>query len=243
MKFGGWWIERACGVEIAPIERTPSLADQVYDALCESIVSGRLQPSERLILEQLAQQFGVSLTPVRDASIRLARDGLATLTPSGRLQVAPMTTEYVNDVYDVRIALEGVAASHAAVRLTDDDLADLTSRFEKLSTSPSAESRDRLRLATRHLHHRIHEVSTNPILAHELQALKVHAEYILGYAFREFSVRYTVSLDEHLELLNALRTRDPEIARSAMEAHMRLVRDRIILLIESQEDTAEGLPA
>jgi len=226
-------------VATARIERAPSLADQVYDALCENIISGKLAPAERLIFEQLAQQFGVSLTPVRDASIRLARDGLATLTTSGRLQVASLTTEYVRHVYDVRIALEGVAASLAATQLTDDDLAEMTALFDRAQSSPASEARQQLRDATKALHRRIHDVLTNPILTRELQALKIHADYILGYAFREFGASYLVSLDEHLALLDALASRDPDVARTTMEVHMRLVRDRIIALIEEQGSQSE----
>lgn len=222
-------------MDATPIERPPSLADRVYDALCEHIVSGKLQPGERIVLEQLAQQFGVSLTPVRDASIRLVRDGLATLTPSGRMQVVPLTASYVNDVYDVRIALEGVAASHAASRIPDEILAELVRRFEKLTATPARAGRRELREANRLLHRIIHEVSTNPILSKELQSLRLHADYILGYVFREHDTRYDVSLEEHRELLNALVTRDPEMARAAMEVHMRRVRDRIVALLETQE--------
>lgn len=225
------------------IERAPSLADRVYEALCENIVTGKLRPADRLVFEQLAQEFGVSLTPVRDASIRLARDGLATLTSSGRLQVALLTPKYVNDVYDVRIALEGVAASLAATLLTTEDLAELAAMFDRLPKAPPAKAREKLREATRILHRRIHDVSTNPILSGELQALRIHADYILGYVFREFGTRYDVSLDEHLALLDALAARNPDEARTTMEVHMCLVRDRIVALIEEQGDAAWEEPA
>src|SRR5919206_5268671 len=107
------------------IQRGPSLAMQVHDALLEQITTGRLEPGERLIIERLADQLGVSQTPVREAVARLIQEGLTTEAANGRLQVISLTEQYVRDTFLVRSALEGLGTELAAPRLSEADLTAL----------------------------------------------------------------------------------------------------------------------
>jgi DNA-binding GntR family transcriptional regulator len=95
------------------IRRRPSLADQVYEALTDSISIGRLQPGERLVLDRLAEQLGVSQTPIREALARLMHDGIIEEAPHGKLRMISITPRYVSDAFLVRASLEGVAAELA----------------------------------------------------------------------------------------------------------------------------------
>lgn len=213
------------------VERSASLADRVYDKLCQSMVSGDLEPGERLIFERLAGDFGVSLTPVRDAAIRLARDGLASRTASGRLRVVPMTRQYITNVYAVRIRLEGLATALATPRMSDELLAELRGGFDQVNGTGQSSDQHELRAVAKLLHTGIHQAVDNPILIHELASLQVHADYILGYVFRRFGMVYRVSLTEHVAIVDALIARDPELAGKRMEEHMSQVLDRILELI------------
>ena len=91
-----------------------SLVDQAYEAILSAIADGRLQPNARLIQDELAETLGVSRQPVGQALQLLRRHGLVRDAPKRGLIVAPLDLEFVRNLFDVRLALEGIAARRAA---------------------------------------------------------------------------------------------------------------------------------
>jgi len=113
-----------------PVERT-SVADVVYVALRDAVVDGRLAPATRLGEKELATQFRVSRTPVREALRRLEQRRLVGVLPTGGYQVTDWDPSDVRDLYRVRSALERLVAGEAAVRASPDDLASLAREVER----------------------------------------------------------------------------------------------------------------
>ena len=97
------------------------LRDVVFENLRGAIVEGRLKPGERLMEVQLAEQLGVSRTPVREAIRKLELEGLVVMLPRKGAYVANMSLKDLIDVLEIRASLEGLAASLAAERITDED--------------------------------------------------------------------------------------------------------------------------
>ena len=162
------------------IQRGPSLAMQVHDALLEQIATGRLEPGERLVIERLADELGVSPTPVREAVARLVQEGLTTEAPNGRLQVVALTEEYVRDTFLVRSALEGLGAELAAPRISESDLAALQALMADI-TAALAEGDYEVYVRTdAGLHRLIVEAANNMVLSNELQSLQPHIDLIRG---------------------------------------------------------------
>lgn len=214
------------------ITRQPTLADQVYDLICEGIISGELESGERLILEQLAPRFGVSLTPVREAVIRLVQDGIVVVNQDGKPAVVPLTKQYVEEVFLVRGALEGVAAELAATRLTDRELDELRALLETGTAAVEVEDVRGYGDAGHELHRRIIEAARNATLTRELKTIHTQFMYIRNYSQRQFGEHLIPAQEEHWQIFQALADRDPLAAKHIMEQHIRQSGARIAELIE-----------
>ncbi len=219
------------------IARSSPLSHQVYAVLCERLVSGELQPGERIVLERVAEQLGVSPTPVREALNRLIQAGLITDGPGGRLQVVRLTPAYVTDTFFVRAALEGAAAELCASRITQEALAGLR---DALATGDDAVAQGRFDLYTRvdaYLHRTVCEVAGNAMLSQALRHLQLHVDLIRVYSRQHAGDHIRLSQQEHWTVVEALQSRDPQVARRAMETHIRSASRRIVELIdfEAQE--------
>lgn len=216
----------------AGIRRRPGLADQVYDALTSSIAAGKLRPGEHLIFDRLAEQLGVSATPVREAVARLIQEGIVQEGPHGKLYLIPITRRYVSDVFRVRASLEGLAAELAAERLDEADLAAI--RAELSATADALARGDHsLHIAVdARLHRLIRDAADNAVLARELQSIQLHTDYIRGFSQRHSGDHIRFSHQEHLDLVDALSRRSAGAARAAIEQHIRAASERIACLID-----------
>ena len=101
------------------------LRDVVFNTLRKAILKGELKPGERLMEIALAERLGVSRTPVREAMRKLELEGLVVMIPRRGAQVANITEKDLNDVLEVRIALENLSIENACARMTEEQLAEL----------------------------------------------------------------------------------------------------------------------
>ena len=111
------------------------LRDVVFENLREAILEGQLKPGQRLMEVQLAEQLGVSRTPVREAIRKLELEGLVVMLPRKGAYVANMSLKDVIDALEVRASLEGLSASLAAERISDIDLKKLKRIAEEFKES------------------------------------------------------------------------------------------------------------
>jgi len=184
------------------------------------ILSRQLRPGERLVQSDLAIQFGVSRTPIREALHRLASDGLVTLSPRRGATVAKFLLSDLEEIYSVRIALEGYAAYLAAQHVTAGELRKLDQLLAEMEQAFQEGDRGRLLEVNRKFDTSIYAASRQPRLC----ALIVkHIELADLYRRLYFSLdnlaAHTVA--EHREILAALKRRDPEeaerLSRVALE--------------------------
>ena len=98
------------------------LRDVVFNTLRQAILKGELKPGERLMEIALAERLGVSRTPIREAMRKLEQEGLVVMIPRRGAQVANITEKDLNDVLEVRIALENVAIEKACARMTEEEM-------------------------------------------------------------------------------------------------------------------------
>ena len=201
----------------------------LYERLRTAILNGRYRASTALVETALAQEYGVSRTPVREALRRLEHDGMVQRV--GRQLVVRVTTpEEVLEIYDCRIVLEGMAAEWAARQRTDYDLALLENAQEtmaQLSSSSPAEMS-----AINHVFHaRLWKASHNATLSDLLERLEVH---IRRYPEPTVSRpgRWESAVAEHAAILEAIRDRDAERAGRLSSAHMAAARDLRLKMIQ-----------
>jgi DNA-binding GntR family transcriptional regulator len=206
-------------------------AQAVYADLRGQILSGDLPPGTPLREIALAERFGVSRTPVREALRRLQQDRL--LAPGVRgMQVRSIEPHEVVQVYDMRVLLEAEAAGQAAHSRGDADLMRLEGLLarDRDLVDPDDATRTRTNLE---FHSAIWQATHNPVLLDLLDRLSIH----LVHAPRStLSVgdRWATALGEHAQLVAALRERDERAAREIAGRHMSTAREiRLALLREA----------
>ncbi len=188
-----------------------------YTLILEAIDAGVYRPGDRLVESELADQLGVSRTPVREALQRLETQ--AMLTRDGRsLIVASLDHNQLAELYAVRAELEGLAARLAARHATDEEIRVLRSMVGDdralLGGDPRALSR-----ANKRFHKQIHLASHNRFLVQQLDL--VHRGMAL-MATTSFAAegRDSVALEEHDQIVRAIAARDGEAACAALKAHI-----------------------
>lgn len=202
----------------APIQR-PSLVDSVYETLLEAIVSGQLAPGAELNSVLLAEQLEVSRTPVTEAIKLLAHDGVVEQLNHRRARVAKFSREELADIYEVRKVLESAAAEKAARRIDDSTLNEFCREGKQLKRS-----RGDIDWAAQALEFDIRFHDTLAAACGNARMQKEIAHYrLLVRAFCRATSDENIlmtALEEHLLILEALRSRRPAAARQAMAAHI-----------------------
>lgn len=189
-----------------------TVRDRVAAVLRERILSGELLRGTRLDLDELAREFRTSRTPIREALLALAQEGLTHVAPRSRATVVGLTPQDVRDNFTVMAVLTGLAADLAAQRMSDDELARITEIGTKLE--PAGET-DMARLNW--LFHR--EINLASHSAPLLTQLRMSGQLVPQTFFRVIPEQASCSRLEHKELLQALADRDSERAREVTERH------------------------
>lgn len=200
--------------------RNTTLVEWVRTQILEDIVQGRMQPGSVIQLASLADQYGVSRTPVREALSILERQGLVQAIAYKGYLVRPIEPDDVNDVFFMRRLLEGIGAERAATRISAEALARMRQQQPPIT--------DRMTLAYDDYSHNFHltivEAAGSPRLraAFENVYNDVRRLQYAGIG----TPRPDLIHREHGEILDALEARDPVRARKAMEDHIDQIRAR-----------------
>jgi DNA-binding GntR family transcriptional regulator len=194
------------------------LREEVRDHLMKEILDGHLAPGDRIVETRIAQQFGVSQAPVREALRDLELFGFVASSPFRGATVRQMSIEDHLQLYPIRAVLEGLAARYAAAHVTEAVLR----RLEKLmATMQSAAARgdERAQIAADFRFHRtIMETAGNWLLLQSWERMQLATTTFLTIARSHHSLQDIA--DRHAPLLEALRGRDPERAEREMRRHI-----------------------
>jgi len=197
-------------------------AATIYDVLRREVRTGALTPLTPVREVAVAERFGVSRTPVREALRRLEHDRILTSSARG-LVVRGVEADEVIATYNIRILLEGEAAAEAAWARTEADLLHLDAlldRDRELLDPPDA-----VRATTNdEFHLALWGATHNPVLVDLLQRLTVHLVRV-PHSTLSTDGRWEEALDEHADLVAAVRDREPDRARAAAAAHMTRARE------------------
>ncbi|QZY51142.1 GntR family transcriptional regulator [Leucobacter tenebrionis] len=208
----------------------PHDPDSLVRALRTEIVTGALEPGAPMREVALAERFGVSRTPIREALTKL--EGYGLVERDGRtLRVTAPDPERILNTYNVRIALEGEAAAEAAEHRQLSDLVELESLIARDRTLDRPSDAQRIE-TNLEFHAALWRAAHNPVLVELLERLQFH---LTNAPHSTLSVgdRWAESLDEHEAIVAAIDARDPERARQLASAHMSTARElRIRLLRE-----------
>lgn len=205
-----------------------SIGDDVYEQLVSDLIALRIPPGERMSVDALARQFGVSQTPVRAALIRLETEGLVVKKFNSGYSAAPLpSSARFRDVYFVRLLIEPEAAFLATRHMTADGLGRLRKLSEKMSRLVEGDTKanyGRFALLDGEFHALIARLSENEVIQETLERLYSHMNL---FRLRYHSAVAVEAVKEHLQIMQAMERGDAPGARRAMAAHITASRARM----------------
>jgi DNA-binding GntR family transcriptional regulator len=207
--------------QIAPVE-SANLNQRVYSNLREAIMSGKFQPGESLTLRGLAAALGVSIMPARDAVLRLSVE--RALESSGRgVRIPTLDLQRLEDVVRFRIALEGEAAALAAERATASEIAQMDQAAARTRKARDVGQMQKFLAANREFHFTVYRAAHSDLLQSMIETLwlQIGPHLALLVASSRGSDQSGVDLRAHDWLIAAIKRRDGEAARAALQADLK----------------------
>ncbi|MGI6597200.1 MAG: GntR family transcriptional regulator [bacterium] len=199
-----------------------SLRERLYETLKEDILLNKYEPGEELQIDKLAQEFGVSTTPIREALVRLEGDGLVVSIPNRGVQVAPISLDDVRNLYEVRRLLEPYVAKIAARYCEEGEVEALYEKLVHLIEGPTDLAAyinadlELHELMSQHLRNTLLKDILDQVDQHSIR-VRYLAESSAGGLRPEVVELVT---REHLKILDAIRKRDEEKAAAATLQHL-----------------------
>jgi len=212
-----------------PIEplRHQTLHERVYEALLGLIGAGVLAPGTPLDEQALAARLGVSRTPLRAAIARLAQEGLVVNLPYRGASVRRFTVAEIDGLYEVRAALEALAARKAAARMSADGLATIAALLDEGQAALAAGDVEAYGQADARFHRALAEVAGNPTLTETLDGLRRRIHLFRDLANRQPGLRERTAREREL-ILDALARRDGDGAAALLEQHIDHIRRTVL---------------
>jgi DNA-binding GntR family transcriptional regulator len=230
--------------EHTPAQPTDQV-ERVYRGIRDMIVDGRYRSGDHLTAETLANRFGVSRTPVREALRRLHSEGLVSILPNRGAHVAGWSSSDLDEVFGLRAVLESYAAELATTALTDDqidELSFLAGETLRLAVEKPEDFRERIAAANSRLHRIIITAAANRRLAAMIASV-VELPLIMRTLHFYHDEDLLRSAGHHRELVTAFRVRDPQWAGSVMRSHLRAAHHVMRSARSERAETERALPA
>ena len=215
----------AIGDKLRPVMMNFTLKDHTYDVLRAAILDMNIYEEGadlRLDERQIAEQLGISRTPIREALARLAQDGLVEIVPRKGVFVQRKTKDEILEMIVTWAALESMAARLATEKASDKDLRNLRKFALKHSVHAARAELEEYSEANIQFHQRILELSGCSLLKSTADGLFEHMHAVRRRTMREGD-RATRSVVDHMEIIEALEARDADLASTLVREHtMRL---------------------
>jgi DNA-binding GntR family transcriptional regulator len=215
-------------LNLAKVQSRPDFVDEVYKTLLDAISDGSLAPGTRITQEEIAEQLNVSRSPVLQALRLLKKDGLVQDAPGRGLLVATLDPDWIGNLYQVRGALDALAA-----RLAAQKKADIPAALIRQGRAAAAgEDVKAMVDADIAFHRAIYEASGNPLIVESAQLHWVHLRRVMGAVLR-YSPQRDSLWDEHEEMARAIRSGNAELARQMSERHAETARENLLQHLQS----------
>lgn len=203
------------------------LREIVYEQLKMEILTGKITPGTRMMEVDLAEDMGVSRTPIREAIRKLEKEGLVVIEPRRGAYVSDISFKDMVDTLVVREDLEALAASLAAERITPEEVEELTDLTNDYSDAIAEGDMEKIIQFDEAFHRRIVSLTGNQTL---IQLCETVQELALRfrYLYYEHFSQYENMPVEHKDIIDAIRSGDKETARSVSDAHVRKLKEFVM---------------
>jgi GntR family transcriptional regulator, rspAB operon transcriptional repressor len=200
------------------LSREP-MARQVTRALRQAIVSMKISPGEMLSEQDLAQRFGVSRSPVREALIKLSEAGLVRVLPQRGTQVVKISRSAVEDARFIREAVECAVVREAALKATPMMLAELNANLTRQRRAQRSTSSDDFMALDEEFHRLLAEAAGRPAAWRMIEDVKPQMDRVRYLDVKQATPRHLI-VAQHAEIVDAIKASDPAAAEKAMHQHL-----------------------
>jgi DNA-binding GntR family transcriptional regulator len=207
------------------LEPPNSISDQIYERIRQQILHGDIEPGERLMQNQVAENLRASRTPVREAFRRLEQDGLVERVPQGGVRVTHLDIEAIQEVFGIRNVLEAYAVELACGRITAEEigaLKQLVNQAGELLSSGEVGRETKIKRLfelNSQFHDTIYRASANSYLMGMINSLRFIVGRLRFLGLRADST-WSRAWDEHSQLIGLLEKKDKESAARLLKTHL-----------------------
>jgi DNA-binding GntR family transcriptional regulator len=225
------------GTKLSPskLDSYQPLREVVCETLRDAIRKGKLKPGERLMESQLAEDLGVSRTPVREAIRKLELEGYVIMMPRRGTYVANLSIRDVNEVFEIRTSLDSLASGLAAERITDEELERLQRLLVAIGGYIEENDMDKIVECDTEFHDLLYQASRNSRLVGIIFNLREQLTRFRSTSMA-FPGRLKATLEEHRRIVEAIAQGDGAEARAAAEYHMEKSEQTLLESMEAMKN-------
>jgi DNA-binding GntR family transcriptional regulator len=216
------------------VSKRKSLREEVYESLKKSILHGKLRGGQRLIEETLANQIGISRTPVREAFHKLERDDLVTRLPKGGFAVREFTKEDVEEIFGIRSALESYASYLASLHITLEKVSQLEKKVKELEDALEKRDDEKFIQLNTEFHDLIYKSCKSKKL---IEMINNFRDYFYRYrsALIHTEKGMNYSIEDHRRMLEAMKKKNPRLVERLVRNHLARGKELVIREINERK--------
>jgi len=226
-----------------PSHEAGMLNEQAYARLRDALLSGQIEPGTTLTLPQLAAQLGTSVMPVREAVTRLSAERAVVVLPKRGISVPLLDEEEADDIWSLRLQLEGEASARAARFVTPQELSNIRQRCQHLRQTGQLGDLHAVLIQNSQFQFAVYAAGRSPVLLQLIELLRLrsvpYCTAAVRVMLRERPAYFAECWNNHDALVEALGRRDARAARMTKQADIRAFRD----FVRDINRRGAGLPA
>lgn len=200
-------------------KQSRSVRDLIYEVLKEAILNGEYEQGHHLIERELAKEFNVSTTPIKEALRQLGKEGLVITKPRKGSFVSSSVMNSVEEITWARAALEGVAAGLAALKRTEDEIGSLQSIIKSMEKYTLEKNSEKLEEYNSIFHDLIRQAAKNDYISQQIESVRSFDQFIRKQALSDKD-EHQRAFNDHLSIFNKIKEKDAEGAEDAMRNHI-----------------------
>jgi len=215
-----------------------SLKDRAYQNIKFQIIRGNLRPGTRLLEEELAKAMSISRAPIREAFNKLEKEGFVTTIPRKGAAVSNVTTEIIEDIFEIRETLETLAVKKSLGKIFIDELEKVGDNFKEfINKSENAENRIQYLVLDKKFHDLLSQNCGNKKLIELLANLQEQIHWLRNISLKRTT--FSGSVREHLAIIEALKGNDKKLITKALLLHLERAKESSLIEVKSWSATSK----
>ncbi len=211
-----------------------SLTSLIFDRIREDILNGRYLTGDKLVEIKLADELGVSRTPVREALKQLELDGLVDNIPNRGVVVKGISQDDIDDILTIRLCIEGLVGQWAAERILDEEVKELEEIFDLMEFYTSKGDVDKIFELNTKFHETLYKATKSRYLEGVLKDFQLFIKSSRNNSLKTAGRLFT-ALEEHRNILDAIKNHDRESTRNSLVKHISESNENIKSLVIKQK--------